>query len=86
MTKSEAKRFAHRLVADMVDDYVTHILQRPPELVQSPDWPRIEDALHLIQEQHARYGPKILDKEPRPPRYLGEPLPYDGTIDLLVKG
>jgi hypothetical protein len=61
----EARRFAHRLVAEVIGatDFNTTAIA-----VTSPDWPRVEIALSAIREQHHRFGPKSTDRAPRAAR------------------
>ena len=75
MNQSEAKRYAHKLVAAAIKGF-------SPDngLQKSPDWLKINLAIHEIMEQHLRYGPKVNDaepQEPQPPQAQDEPLPFD---------
>jgi hypothetical protein len=76
MTIAEARRYAHKIVAVLIQsgDYA--------EFKKSPDWPRIDASLALILEQHQRFSPKSSDRPPRQPVIEDEPLPFDGGMRL----
>ncbi len=72
MTRAEAKRFAHREVANLLLNHfglVTRADVRPMIgrglFDIEPDGPLLRAAIEAIAEQHLRYGPKSTDQEPR---------------------
>lgn len=75
MNKQEAKRYAHKLVADAAMSIV-----RQGVLPHSADAPKVIRALGHIQETHARLGPRTGDKAPRQPEYKGEKFSFDAPL------
>ena len=74
MTRAEAKRFAHKLVAD--------VMQNEAGTTSASDWPWLagQDALEILSavraivEHHQRYGPKSTDRAPREPEADPHPM------------
>lgn len=73
MTKAEAKRHAHKLIADVINN-----MTRPTQhTMHVNDAVKVNAALDEMRETHQRFGPRTTDKPPRPPIYKGEKLAFD---------
>lgn len=56
MNKAEARRFAHKLASEAIQQISTK--------TYGADGPTIMSALADLAEQHRRFGPKTTDREP----------------------
>jgi hypothetical protein len=56
MTREEARRYAHRLASEVIQQISTKSY--------GVDGPAIMSALAALAEQHVRYGPKSTDRPP----------------------
>jgi hypothetical protein len=56
LTREEARRFAHRLASESIQQIKTNTF--------GVDGPAIMSALAALAEQHVRYGPKSTDRPP----------------------
>lgn len=82
MNKQEAKRYAHKLVANAIGNELHDQLG----FKLSPDAPKILAALSAMQETHTRFGPRTGDRPPREKENRGEPLPFGDDDEPAVLG
>jgi len=75
MNKQEAKRYAHKIVADTISTQA----YREIEGVNLVDRAKIAKALDHIRETHERTGPRTGDKAPRGFEYTGEKFDFDAS-------
>lgn len=66
MTRDEARRFAHLLAAQSIQQLTT--------TGYGTDGPAIMRALAGLAEQHMRYGPKSTDRAPNQTKPVSTPL------------
>jgi hypothetical protein len=69
MTIEEARRFAHREIAHLLENHFQLTAEAKPMVGPGffdiePNGPKVLAAIVSIAEQHARYGPKATDLSP----------------------
>lgn len=93
MNAHEARRFAHRFIADTVRNELMSSTASDYAWIESKDRAKIIAALDALIEQHERFGPKSTDRAPREaeakpsiglPLEPVEPEPLPATPDPIA--